>query len=118
LWKVVVFLPHSLSCSPCVSIAKYVGSWFELYVVSTKSVSIVYRRAFASADDWTHVRRVLSLFGETLAAACLAHAHAQFGTAALLGATRYCTAECVRLLLDAGGDKEAADGVRIGLPRI
>ena len=61
---------------------------------------------------------MLRLFGEALAAARLAHAHAQFGTTALLSAARYCTAECVRLLLDAGGDKEAADGVRIGLPRV
>ena len=43
---------------------------------------------------------------------CISGAAAQYGGTALIGAARFGHADCARLLLDAGADKEAKDNVR------
>ena len=46
----------------------------------------------------------------------LAPARAQYGYTALIWAARNDHADCTRLLLDAGADKNAKDEVRVSLP--
>ena len=74
---------------------------------------------YPSSSSYARALALLCVY-ECAAASCLPHTHAraQGGKTALMRAASIGRADCVRLLLDAGADKEARNDVRVFVCRV